>query len=164
MKTAHVIRDMLQSLNDGDQQRRIGNFEGSVDCYNKALKLARSLPAETKFDRSNFEALCHSGLSASYGRLGKHRESLSAATMALMFYDECGEKYPAQTGRWLMAIVNQGTALASLCVFGEALAAFQRAKDMFTAKGIGTPENKQWLDTVDENIALIKAHLEKQER
>jgi tetratricopeptide (TPR) repeat protein len=164
MKTAHVIRDMLNSLNAGDQLRREGNFEGSVDCYSKALKLARSLPAEAKFDRCSFEALCQSGLSASYGRLGKHPESLSAATQALLFYDECGDKYPAQIGRWLMAVVNQGTALASLGALAAALEAFQRAKDMFTNKGTDTPENAQWIATVDENIALLKAHLEKQER
>jgi tetratricopeptide (TPR) repeat protein len=164
MNTAHIIRDMIKYLNSGDQQRREGNYEGSVNCYNKALKLARALPSEAKFDRRSFEVLCQSGLSASYGRLNKHQESLSAATMALLFYDECGENYPAQTGRWLMAIVNQGTALASLGIFETALAAFQRAKDMFTHKGIDTQENRQWLNTVDENIVLIKAHLEKQEQ
>ena len=164
MKTAHVIRDMLKSLNDGDQLRHGGNYEGSVDCYNKALKLSGFLPSETKFDRRDFEALCQSGLSASYGRLGNHPQSLSAATMALLFFDECGTKYPAQAGRWLMAVVNQGTALASLGALAAALEAFQRAKDMFTAKGIDTPENTQWIATVDENIALLKAHLEKQER
>ncbi len=102
MKTAHVIRDMLKSLSDGDQQLREGNFEGSVDCYNKAIRLSDSLPAAAEFDRRCFEASVQAGLSAAYGKLRMHRESLSAATQALVFYDECGGRYLSETGRWLM--------------------------------------------------------------
>jgi tetratricopeptide (TPR) repeat protein len=164
MKTAHVIRDLQKSQKAGDRLFHQGNYEGSVECYNKALKLCLPLPLDEKFDRCRFEAFCQAGLSASLGRLGKHLESLAAANKALVFYDECGESYPADVGRWLMAQVNQGTALAALGCFDAALGALGRAKEIFVVHGLDTAENKPWLEMVDGNIAAINAHLAKQQR
>jgi len=164
MKTVHVIRDMQKSLKDGERFFHQGNYPGSIECYNKALRLCFSLPSDTKFDRRRFEAFCQAGLSASLGRLGKHLEGFAAANKALVFFDECGEIYPADTGRWLMAIVNQGTALAALGCFSDAMAAFQRAKEFFISKGLNTAENKAWIEMVDGNIAAIVSHLAKKER
>ncbi len=113
-----------------------------MNSYNKALRFCLSLPSDEKFDRCRFEAFCQAGLSGSLGRLGKHLESFAAANKALLFYDENGEMHPADTGRWLMAIVNQGTALAALGCFSDAMAAFQRAKEIFINKGLNTAENK----------------------
>lgn len=161
MKTVHVIRDALQALKDVDQQFKQCNYQGAVDLYKKALKLSESLPPIEGFDRQAFEASIQSGLSAAYGRLGKHLESFTAANKALLYYDEHGEKYAEHTGRWLKAVVNQGVALAHLGLFAEALNSFQRAKEMFIDKSLDTAENKQWLSVVDENIVEIKAHLEK---
>ena len=118
-------------LRDGDRLFHQGNYKGSVECYNKALTLCPSLPVDEKFDRRRFEASCQAGLSGSLGRLGKHLESLAAANKALLFYDECGEMYPADTGRWLMAMVNQGTALAALGCLTDAQEAFMRCKRNF---------------------------------
>ncbi len=162
MKTAHVIRDMQKSHKDGVQLFHQGNYEGAVDCYRKCLKLCCLLSADEVFDRQRFEASCYARLSASLGRLGKHLESLAAANKALLFYDECGEKYPEDTGKWLMALVNQGTSLATLGCFAAAMDALMRAKEIFNKNGMGTNENKNWIETVEGNIAAINAHLAKQ--
>jgi tetratricopeptide (TPR) repeat protein len=164
MKTAHVVCGVLKALKDGDRLFRQGNYEGSVQIYNKALTLSKSIPAETEFDHPSFEASCYAGLSAAYGRLGKHLDSFAAANKALCFYDAFGEQHPEQTGRWLKSVVNQGVALAHLGVFTEALNSFQRAKEMFVNKSLDTPENSRWVAIVDENIAALKAHLEKVQR
>ena len=164
MKTSHVISDALKALKDGDRLFQQGNCEGSVQNYNKALTLSKSLPGEVEFDHQSFEASCHAGLSAAYGRLGKHLDSFAAANKALCFYDTFGEQYPEQTGRWLKSTVNQGVALAHLGVFTEALNSFQRAKELFMNKTLGTPENNQWVAVVDENIAALKTRLEKLQR
>ena len=164
MKTAHVIKDALKALKDGDCLLQKGNYEGAVKNYNKALNLSKSLPAEVEFDRRSFEASCNAGFSAAYGRMGKHLDSFAAANEALCFYDTFGEQYPEQTGRWLKSIVNQGVALAHLGVFTEALNSFQRAKELFINKNLDTQENNQWVSVVDENIAALKAHSEKSQR
>ncbi len=166
MKTVHVLRDMQQAFKDADQLFHKGNYHGSVECYQKALRLCRELSpiAFEQFDWRRFEASCQAGLSAAYGRLDKPFESFAAANKALLFYDQCGENYPADTGRWLMAIVNQGTALAAFKCFGDAQAAFRRAKEIFISKGLDTPQNKQWIEMVDGNIAALYAHLAKQEQ
>lgn len=165
MKTAHIIRDALKALKDGDRLFRQGNYEGAVQNYNKALTLSNSLQPDVEFDHPSFVASCQAGLSAAYGRLDKHLESFTAANKALLFYDGYGEKYPALTGSWLKVIVNQGVALAHLGVFEEALRSLERAKLLFTSKGLpDTSENKQWLEVVDQNIAALKAHLDKVQR
>jgi tetratricopeptide (TPR) repeat protein len=164
MNTAHVLRDMQQAFKSADTLFRQGNYAGSVDCYRKALEFCQQLSknALEQFDWKRFEASCQAGLSAAYGRFDKPFESFAAANKALLFYDACGEKYPADSGRWLMAIVNQGTALAAFKCFGDAQAAFRRAKEIFISKGLDTPENKAWIEMVDGNIATLEAHLAKQ--
>jgi tetratricopeptide (TPR) repeat protein len=164
MKTAHVLRDMQEAFKSADTLFRQANYAGSVDCYRKALEFCQqfSQNALKQFDWRRFEASCQAGLSAAYGRLDKPFESFAAANKALLFYDACGENYPADTGRWLMAIVNQGTALAAFKCFGDAQAAFRRAKEIFISKGLDTPENKQWIEMVDGNITALEAHLAKQ--
>jgi tetratricopeptide (TPR) repeat protein len=160
MKTMRIVGEALEALKDGDLLFCKGNYEGSVDRYNKGLKLVVSIPAEAVFDHEGYVASCQAGLSAAYGQLGKHVESFAAANKALLFFDACGEKNPAQMSRWLKAIVNQGVALASLGVLEEALRSFQRAKEIFVNRNLDTSKNKEWLEMVDKNIASVKAHLE----
>jgi tetratricopeptide (TPR) repeat protein len=163
MKWAHVIRDMQQASRTAERLNQEGNFAGAVEAYNKALSICSSIPADSEFDRRRFAASCYAGLSAALGKLEKHLESLGASNKALMFYDECGDKYPADVGRWLMAVANQGTSLAALGCSGAALDALGRAKEIFTNHGLNTPENAQWLAMVDGNIAAINAHQTKQQ-
>jgi len=153
---------MQTALREAERLFHSANYAGSVECYNKALALSSSLPPNTSFDRLRFEASCHAGLSAAFGRLDQPFESFAATNKALLFYDSCGERYPADIGRWLMAIVNQGTALAAFHCFNDAQAAFIRAKELFIKKGLDTPQNKAWLAMVEENIATLNAHLAKE--
>jgi tetratricopeptide (TPR) repeat protein len=162
MKIAYVIRDMQEAYREADKAFHQCNYQGSVDNYNKALQLCQSLPEDTQFDRRRFEASCYAGLSGALGRLEKHLESFAAANKALVFYDQCGNDYLADTGRWLMAQVNQGTALAALGCLTAAIEALEKAKQIFCNKGLDVAQNQQWLDMVDGNIAAINAQLKKQ--
>ncbi|MCL2360068.1 DUF3856 domain-containing protein [Candidatus Bathycorpusculum sp.] len=162
MKTAHILREMQVALRNADDLFHSGNYEESVKCYTNALALSSSLPSDTAFDRSRFEASCQAGLSAVFGRLDRPFESFAAANKALLFYEAYGERYPADTGRWLMAIVNQGTALAAFHCFSDAQAAYMRAKELFLSKSLDTPQNKAWIAMVEANIATLSAHLAKE--
>jgi tetratricopeptide (TPR) repeat protein len=164
MKTSNLIKEMQQAYRDGDRFFHHSNYERSVDCYKKALRLCKSLPEDEGFDGHRFEASVQAGLSASLGRLDKHLESLAAANKALSFYDELGDNYPADIGRWLMALVNQGTALATLGCLPAALEALRHAKEIFNNKGLDAAQNRQWLEMVDGNIAAINAHLKEKEQ
>ncbi|MCW3998621.1 MAG: tetratricopeptide repeat protein [Candidatus Bathyarchaeota archaeon] len=159
MKTSHVIRDMQKASLTAERLNREGNYANAVEAYNKALRICATLPATSDFDRRRFEAHCYAGLSAAQGKLGKHLECFASANKALAFYDECGDKYPADVGRWLMAQVNQGTALATLGCPAAALEALARAKQLLASHGLDTPENKRWLEAVDANVSVIEAHL-----
>ncbi len=164
MKTAQVLRDIQKAWKEAAQSFQQGNYAGAVGCYQKALALCQSLPTDAKVDRCRFEASCHAGLSASFGRAGKHLEGFAAANKALVFYDACGDKYPADVGRWLMAQVNQGTALAAMGCFDAAVEALLKAKEIFVRHGLDMTDNKQWLEMVDGNIAAIAAHRKKKEQ
>jgi tetratricopeptide (TPR) repeat protein len=164
MKISDVMRDMQDAYRQADQAFHQCNYQGSVDNYQKALRLCESLPAEQEFDRGRFEALCYAGLSGALGKLEKHMESFVAANKALVFYDRCGDNYLADTGRWLMAQVNQGAALAALGCFPAAIEALQRAKQVFNDKGLDPCKNAEWLKMVDGNIVAITAQMEKQKQ
>jgi tetratricopeptide (TPR) repeat protein len=161
MKTSHVIRNMQQAQTNGQQAFISGDFQGAVECYTKALKICGSLPAEADFDFRRFMATVNAGLSAAYGHLGKHMESFAAANKALTFFEQCGELGPVEVGKWLMAQVNQGTALAALGCLPAALESLHRAKDVFAEKGLDAAANRQWLELVNGNITAIQAQIEK---
>jgi tetratricopeptide (TPR) repeat protein len=164
MKISDVMKDMQDAYRQADMAFHQCNYQGSVDSYRKALRLCQSLPPEQEFDRARFEASVNAGLSGALGRLEKHMESFAAANMALAFYDQCGDNYLADTGRWLMAQVNQGAALAALGCFPAAIEALQRAKQIFTDKGLDPTKNADWLKMVDGNIAAITAQMEKKKQ
>jgi len=159
MDTAEKVREALRSWKEGDRLFDSGDFEGSVGSYTRALDLSRSLPPEEEFDHLGFEASCNAGLSGSLGRLGSHRESLAAAEAALAFFNRCGDMYPVEAGKWLMAVVNRGAALAMLGRPSEALEAFERAKKMLSDRGMDKAENRQWVAMVDQNISSIRTAL-----
>jgi tetratricopeptide (TPR) repeat protein len=164
MKISDVIKDMQDAYRQADIAFHQGNYQGSVDNYQKAIRLCESLPAEQEFDRARFEASCYAGLSGALGRLEKHLESFAAANKALVFYDKCGDSYLADTGRWLMAQVNQGAALAALGCFAAAIEALQRAKQVFADKALDPCKNAEWLKMVEGNIAAITVQMEKKKQ
>jgi tetratricopeptide (TPR) repeat protein len=164
MKTTHVIRDMKLACENANKAFNQKDYQGAVENYQKALHLCSSLPEDTEFDRRRFEAAIHAGLSAAYGRQGKHMESFAAANKAMVFFDLCGELDAVETGKYLMAQVNQGTALAALGCLPAALEALQRAKDLFSNKGLDPAQNRQWLEMVEGNIAAIQAQIEKHQK
>jgi tetratricopeptide (TPR) repeat protein len=155
---------MQQAQTTGQQAFSSGDFQGAVECYTKALRLCGSLPANADFDFRKFMASVNAGLSAAYGHLSKHMESFAAANKALTYFENCGELGPVEVGKWLMAQVNQGTALAALGCLPAALEALQKAKDVFTEKGLDLAANRQWLELVDGNISAIHAQIEKQQQ
>jgi tetratricopeptide (TPR) repeat protein len=164
MKTAHVIQQMQQTQKNADLALRQGDNQGAHEGYQKALRLLGQLPAEAEFDRRRFEASCQAGLSGTLGKLGKHLESFAAANKALTFYDSLGELAAEDVGRFLMAQVNQGTALAALGCLPAAIEALQKAKEVFRKRGLDTQTNRQWLDAVDGNIEAINREIEKKQR
>jgi hypothetical protein len=82
----------------------------------------------------------------------------------LVYYDRLNEIPVEDVGRFLMAQVNQGTALAALGCLPAALEALQRAKDVFRREGLNPEQNRQWLDAVDGNILAINKQIEKKQQ
>lgn len=164
MKTVHIISEMQEAVENAEKALQNTNYQGAIKGYNKALQLCSLLPTVVEFDRDRFEAAVQSGLSAAFGRQGKHLESFAAANKALLFFDKIGNLSAAETGRYLMAQVNQGTALATLGCLTDALEALYKAKEIFSNKGLDPVKNKLWLDIVEGNIVAINTQIEKQKK
>ena len=156
MKTEEKVINALISLKEGDRFFNEDNYEKSIASYEKALKLSKSIPANELFDHPGFEASCQAGLSGSFGRLGRHQESLQASEAALVFYDRFGDMYLAETGKWMMATVNKGSALAMLGNLKEALEIFNHAKEMLSKRNMNTLENQVWIQMLDQNFETVK--------
>ncbi|MDR2699663.1 MAG: tetratricopeptide repeat protein [Nitrososphaerota archaeon] len=163
MKTTHITRAIQQANEEASKAFNQTDYQGAVECYNKALQLCSSLPEDMKINRVKFEAIVHSGLSAVFGRQGKHMESFAAANKALVFFEQIGELDDVETGKYLMAQANQGTALAALGCFTAALEALQKAKDVFKHKCLDPTKNVQWLKMVDSNIVVINGQIKKRQ-
>lgn len=155
---------MQLAQKNGETALRQCDNQGATECYQKALRLLGQLPADAEFDRCKFEAGIQAGLSGTLGKLGKHMESFAAANKALVYYDSLKEIPVEDVGRFLMAQVNQGTALAALGCLPAALEALQRAKDVFRREGLNPEHNRQWLDAVDGNILAINKQIEKKQQ
>jgi tetratricopeptide (TPR) repeat protein len=161
MKTVHITRKMHQTIENAIEAFHKANYQGAEECYIKALQLCNSLPVDVEFDRNRFEATVQAGLSAAFGRQGKHMESFAAANKALVFFDNTSELDSVEIGKYLMAQVNQGTALAALGCLPAALEALCRAKEIFSKNKLDPVKNKAWLDMVEGNIVAINGEIAK---
>jgi len=169
MNTAHkkeeaitvVVRMLWEANDQASEAFRQGDYQGAIECYNEALHLCSLLSVEVVFDRARFEAIVHAGLSAAFGRQGKHMESFAASNKALVFFDQVSELDAVETSKFLMAQVNQGTALAALGCLPAALEALHKAKQVFLNKSLDPAKNKQWLEIVEGNIVAINGQIEK---
>jgi hypothetical protein len=90
-------------------------------------------------------------------------ESFAAANKALAFFDTAGELNAVDMGKYLMALVNHGTALAVLGCFSAALEALSRAKEVFSNSNLDPVRNKSWLDMVEGNILAINSEMVKRQ-
>ena len=161
----HIIREMQQANEKAIRAFNQADYQGAVECYSKALQLCNSLPENVAFDKVKFEAIVHSGLSAAFGRQKKHMESFAAANKALSFFEQKNneELNAIDMGKYLVAQVNQGTALAALGCLSASLEALYRAKELFSNSNLDPVLNKQWLELVEGNIVAIKAQIVKRQ-
>jgi len=165
IKMTHTtIQIMQQVAEDANAAFNNDDYQGAVECYRKALHLCDSLPVDTAFNKDRFEAIVYSGLSAAFGRQGKHMDSFAAANKALVLFDQIDQLDAMETGRYLTAQVNQGIALATLGCLPAALDALHKAKEFFNHKGLDPNKNKQWLDMVEGNIEAINKQIKKHQK
>ena len=163
MNTMYKIREIQQTNEKAIMAFNQADYQGAVECYNKALQLCNSLPENTAFDKAKFEAIVHSGLSAAFGRQKKHMESFAAANKALAFFEQKNneELNDIDIGKYLVAQVNQGTAFAALGCLSASLEALHKAKEIFSNSKLDPVLNKQWLESVEGNILAVKTQIEK---
>lgn len=149
---------------EAEQAFSAGDYSKCVSCYAEAIELVKDRKTDASFDFHRFMAGCYSGLTGALGKLGKHEKCLELADAALSFFEKVGDLYPVLRGKWLMAIVNKGTALVCLGRPEEALPLFERAKRMAQESGTDSDEKQHWMIMVEQNIESVKKLLDKQKK
>ena len=162
METKEKVYEALRLWKDGDKLFQEGSYRASADAYVNAIRLSEDLPKEEEIDHYGFRASCCAGLSGALGKLGLHDEVLKVATTALAFFDKVDGLYPAERPKWLMVLVNKGSALACLGRPLEALECFTRAKKMFADNEATIPGNRQWIQQLDQNIDSVRRMMEQE--
>jgi tetratricopeptide (TPR) repeat protein len=125
-----------------------------------AIRLSEELPKEEEFDHYGFRASCYARLSGALGKLGLHDEVLKVATAATAFFDKVGWLYPTERPKWLMVLVNKGSALACLGRPREALECLTRVKEMIADNEATIPGNRQWIQQLNQNIDSVRRMIE----
>lgn len=154
----HPVNRALRLIKSGDQASGAGDHERALSCYKGAATLALGV-SENEWNQRAFLAVCSACISAPLANLGRYEESLQHAERALEFFDSSGELYPAERGRWFMALFNRGAVLAKLGRPADALPLIRKARTMIPA-GL---EGQKARAMCDHNIQIIESALSQPE-
>ena len=148
MDTQKTVTDILTSFEEGNKSLECGQYSSAWPHYTKAMQLLMTLPDSEPFDRLGFSASCLAGMALVNVHMQNYETALQAADKALSFFDKgvpqnmpkltalgrkpriVGELYPAEYGKWLLAVLSKGIALAESGRSSEAAHQRDRAKEM----------------------------------
>ena len=156
MKPLIQVGHSYLALSQGEQQLRDALYEEAAESYNRALDVSRSIPKEEAFDYDGFDALCHTGLSGAYVKLGRYAEALHSAEIGLRYFNRRGELHQDEGKQWIEAVLNRASALEGIGRFEEALNAFRTVGEMMS-------ERKGELRNKERQQRIIEQHIKKLE-
>lgn len=116
-----LVKEAFLLMKKGEAAFASGDFQESVNIYERAIEIVEGFPASYNFDKPAFIAQCKAGLSGACGQLTRFEDGLRYADEALEFYDRVGKFYGASASPWYMATFNKGGNLANLGRYGEGL-------------------------------------------
>jgi hypothetical protein len=161
--TERQVIAALKALGKADHALRGRRYKAAAKHYMSAFDWASGLPVSEPFDRRDFTASCSAGLVLACARLGEREACLDLVDPVIEFIDEGGAMYPVEYGRWILAILAKGIALAEFGRRSDAEPLLRRAQKMFDA----TPSQRKedvadqhhpslhWEELIRENIQVL---------
>jgi tetratricopeptide (TPR) repeat protein len=157
MKPLIQVGHSYLALSQGEQQLRDALFEEAAESYKRAMEVSRSIPAEEAFDYDGFDALCHTGLSGAYVKLGRYREALDSVEIGLRYFNRRGELHQDEGKQWIAAVLNRAQALEGTGRKEEALKAYQMAGEMIAERKGEMNDREELQRMTAERISTLQA-------
>jgi len=143
-----LVKETFVLMKKGEAAFASGDFQESVNSYERAIEIVEGFPDSYKFDKPAFIAQCKAGLSGACGQLTHFEDGLRYADEALEFYDRVGKFYGASGSPWYMANFNKGANLANLGRHAEGLEYIRRARNMISDAPEGAAERAKCDDAI----------------
>jgi tetratricopeptide (TPR) repeat protein len=178
MDIQKTVIDILTSFEEGNKALEIGQYSSAWPHYTKAMQLLMNLPNSEPFDRLAFAASCLAGMALVNVHLQNYDAALQAADKALSFFDKglpqdmpeltalgrkptaVGELYPAEFGKWVLAVLSKGISLVESGRFAKAAHQRDRAREMLRgplAQSAGTSRfQKRIIECVNRLEDLLR--------
>jgi len=155
MNIREQVFKILAAFGRGDACLRREDWTGAILQYAEATDTLMRLPESEPFDRLCFVASCLAGIAVANIALQDYMKGLQCAEEALSFFDRAGNMYPAERGKWLLAILAKGIACLVLGRTVEAEKCRQRAKQMLA----GSPGKLNFRAEIDQFLEALEASL-----
>ncbi len=156
MKPLIQVGHSYLALSQGEQQLRDALYEEAAESYKRALEVSRSIPKEEAFDYDGFDALCHTGLSGAYVKLGRYEEALCSSEIGLRYFDRRGELHKEEGKQWIAAVLNRAQALEGTGRWEEALKAYQIASEMIAERKGELPAKEELQQLIEERVSKLQ--------
>ncbi|MFZ4524758.1 MAG: tetratricopeptide repeat protein [Chlorobium sp.] len=156
MKPLIEVGHSYLALSQGEQQLVDALYEEAAESYKRALELSRSIPKEEAFDYEGFDALCHTGLSGAYVKLGRYVEALHSAEIGLRYFNRRGELHQDEGRQWIAAVLNRAQAFDGIGQSEEALKAYSIAGEMIAERKGELPGKEELQRLIDDHVAKLK--------
>ncbi|MEI7749149.1 MAG: tetratricopeptide repeat protein [Chlorobiaceae bacterium] len=156
MKPLIQVGHSYLALSQGEQQLRDALYEEASESYRRALEVSRSIPQEEAFDYDGFDALCHTGLSGAYVKLGRYAEALHSAEIGLRYFNRRGELHQDEGKQWIAAVLNRAQALDGTGQREEALKAYRIASEMIAERKGELPDKEELQRSIKEQVARLQ--------
>jgi tetratricopeptide (TPR) repeat protein len=157
MKPLIQVGHSYLALSQGERQLRDALYEEAAESYKRALEVSRSIPEEEAFDYEGFDALCHTGLSGAYVKLGRYAEAFQSAEIGLRYFNRRGELHQDEGKQWIAVVLNRAQALDGTGRTEEALKAFQITSEMIAERKGELPGKEDLQRLIEERIATLQA-------
>ena len=155
MDTQQQVIAALTAMGRGDEALRDSQYSSATSHYLEAMRSANSLPKSEPFDLPAFTASCSAGLVLALARLGKQEQCLDLVGSVLSFFDRAGGMYPAEYGKWILAIISKGIALGELGRTSEATTQRERVKNMLQNSLAKEPGTLKWQTQINQSLEKL---------
>ena len=156
MKPLVQVGHSYLALSQGEQQLHDSLYEEAAESYKRALEVSMSIPEEEAFDYEGFDALCHTGLSGAYVKLGRYAEALQSAEIGLRYFNRRGELHQDEGKQWIAAVLNRAQALEGTGRTEDALKAYQITSEMIAERKGELPGKEDLQRLIEERVSKLQ--------
>lgn len=148
-----MVAEIVNSVGEGDKDLEQAKYLAATRQYEKAVDLFMVLPEADPFKDKCFVMSCLAAVTFARAQLGK--DDLKAAEKVTDWFESNGDRYPAEYGKWLLAMLSKAIALAGLGRLAEAAEQRDRIKRMLRDPLAKSPPAKRFEGHIDSCVRKL---------